>query len=106
MEPSGEAAHRAFVAKLLKNGVVIEKEKAPEKNTFAGKIFVLTGTLPTMSRDEAKKEILARGGKVASAVSKKTDYVVAGEEAGTKLADAQKLGVVVLNDDQFRMLLK
>jgi DNA ligase (NAD+) len=100
-----EKENRVFIAKLLKNGVVIEKEKAPEKNTLAGKLFVLTGTLPTMSRDEAKKEILARGGKVASAVSKKTDYVVAGEEAGTKLQDAQKLNVAILDEAQFYALL-
>ncbi len=74
--------------------------------TFAGKTFVLTGTLPTLTREEAKGLIEARGGKVAGSVSKKTDYVVAGAEAGSKLAKAQELGVAILDESGFRELLK
>jgi len=73
---------------------------------IAGKTFVLTGTLPTLTRDEAKDMIETLGGKVAGSVSKKTDYVVAGAEAGSKLDKAQALGVSILNETQFRELLK
>jgi DNA ligase (NAD+) len=72
---------------------------------LAGKTLVLTGTLPTLTRDAAKEMIEAAGGKVAGSVSKKTDYVVAGEEAGSKLAKAQELGVTVLDEAGLRDLL-
>jgi DNA ligase (NAD+) len=72
---------------------------------LAGKTLVLTGTLPTLSRDAAKEKIEAAGGKVAGSVSKKTDYVVAGEEAGSKLARAQELGVPVLDEAGLLALL-
>jgi DNA ligase (NAD+) len=71
---------------------------------FEGKTFVLTGTLPTLKREEAAARIEALGGKVSGSVSKKTDYVVAGEEAGSKLAKAQELGVPILNEAQFLKL--
>ena len=71
----------------------------------AGKTFVLTGTLPTLGRDEARDLIEKAGGKVSGSVSKKTDYVVAGEEAGSKLTKAQELGVPVLDEDGLRKLL-
>ncbi len=72
---------------------------------LAGKTVVLTGTLPTLSRDEAKEMLEAAGAKVAGSVSKKTDYVVAGAEAGTKLEKAQSLGVAVLDEEGLRQLL-
>jgi DNA ligase (NAD+) len=65
---------------------------------FAGKTFVLTGTLPTLKREEAAARIEALGGKVSGSVSKKTDYVVAGEDAGSKLEKAQKLGVKIIDE--------
>src|SRR5439155_22788538 len=68
---------------------------------FAGKIVVLTGTLAAMSRDDAKDRIEALGGKVTGSVSKKTDFVVAGAEAGSKLDRAKELGVTVLDEQQF-----
>jgi DNA ligase (NAD+) len=70
-----------------------------------GKTLVLTGTLPTLTRDAAKEKIEAAGGKVAGSVSKKTDYVVAGEEAGSKLAKAQELGVPILDEAGLLALL-
>ena len=66
---------------------------------------MITGTLPTLSRDDAKQLIEQAGGKVSSAVSKKTSYVVVGEDAGTKLAKAQELGVPVLTEDELRALI-
>ena len=73
---------------------------------FAGKTFVLTGTLPTYSRNEASTIIESFGGKTASSVSKKTDYVLAGEEAGSKLTKAQSLGITILSEDEFNELIK
>lgn len=75
-----------------------------QSNRFEGKTFVLTGTLPTMTRDEATAVILSHQGKVAGSVSKKTSYVVAGEEAGSKLDKAMELGVPVLSEEEFRKL--
>jgi DNA ligase (NAD+) len=72
---------------------------------LAGKTIVLTGTLPTLSRDEAKDLLEAAGAKVAGSVSKKTDYVIAGAEAGSKLDKARELGVTVLDEDGLRALL-
>jgi DNA ligase (NAD+) len=83
-----------------------EGEPAPAAGgALAGKTFVLTGTLPSLSRDEAKALIEAQGGKVAGSVSKKTSYVVAGEEAGSKLAKAQELGLDILDEVGLRELL-
>ncbi|MFC7299404.1 NAD-dependent DNA ligase LigA [Herminiimonas aquatilis] len=80
---------------------VVENKPKP----FAGKTFVLTGTLPTLSRDAAAEKIEAAGGKVAGSVSKKTSYVVAGAEAGSKLAKAEELGVTILDETAFLQLL-
>jgi DNA ligase (NAD+) len=72
---------------------------------IAGKTFVLTGTLPTLGRDEARDMIEKAGGKVSGSVSKNTHYVVAGEEAGSKLTKAQELGVAILDEAALRALL-
>ena len=89
-------------------GVRTELEKGATKNepqTFAGKIFVLTGTLPAMKRDEATALIEARGGRVTSSVSKKTDFLLAGAEPGSKLEKANQLGVKVIDENQFKKML-
>ena len=72
---------------------------------FEGKTFVFTGELADMSRDEAKKRIRALGGKVTTSVSKKTDYVVVGENPGSKYEKAQKLGITLLNEGEFTKLI-
>ena len=72
---------------------------------LSGKTFVITGTLPTMGRDEAKDLIEAAGGKVAGSVSKKTSYVVAGTEAGSKLDKARELGIAVIDETVLKELL-
>jgi len=72
---------------------------------FAGKQFVLTGKLETLTRDEARALIEARGGRVTSTVSKKTDYVIAGEDAGSKLDKARALGLVVIDEAALREML-
>ena len=72
---------------------------------FAGKTFVLTGTLPSMTREEASKSVEALGGHVSGSVSKKTDYVVAGSEAGSKLDKAKELGVKIIDEAEFKKML-
>jgi len=93
--------------RLTAAGVRTEMEQAsePVDETLAGKLFVLTGTLSGYNRDEARAAIEARGGRVTSSVSKKTDYVVAGEEAGSKLDRAKELGVSVIDEGAFKVML-
>ncbi len=94
-----------FIEKLQKNGVVVLKEDKKEKGKFSGLVFVLTGTLGNMSRELAKEKILNHGGKVSGSVSAKTSFVVAGVEAGSKLGNAQKLGVKILSEEEFLKML-
>ena len=101
--------HNIEVIEQMRAGGVSWPEGVPSavaNSPIAGKTFVLTGALPTLTRDEAKDMIEALGGKVAGSVSKKTDYVVAGAEAGAKLDRAQALGVSILDEAQFRELVK
>lgn len=88
-----------LISRLRDAGVKMTYDKqSAEDDRFSGRTFVLTGTLPTMKRDDAKKLIESYGGKVTGSVSKKTDYVVAGEEAGSKLTKAQELGIEILSE--------
>ncbi len=101
-----DADNRALLHKMSNGGVRLQLPVASTvAQTMTGMVFVLTGTLPTLGRDEAKQMIKDRGGKVSGSVSKKTNYVLAGEEAGSKLDDAKKLGVNVIDEAEFRKML-
>jgi DNA ligase (NAD+) len=104
-----DEGNRALCDRLRAAGVKTEAERmssAQADERFAGKQFVLTGTLASFTRDEARALIEARGGRVNSSVSKKTDYVVAGEAAGSKLDKAQSLGVTILDEEAFKAMLE
>ena len=101
-----EPRNRELVERLRKAGLKFEGERKKRGTKLAGKTFVLTGTLPNLSRDEAKKLIEDQGGKVSGSVSKKTDYVVAGSDAGSKLDKARDLKVAVIDEDGLRDLIK
>ncbi len=101
--------NRHLLDELEAKGVNITADRSNQPSAdgpFSGKTFVLTGTLSGMTRDEASERIRALGGAVTSSVSKKTDYVVAGEKAGSKLAKAEKLGVMILDEAAFVSLLE
>ncbi len=104
-----EPENLSLVESLRAGGVLFPDEEPPSNSTehpLAGKNVVITGTLSSMGRDEAKQRILALGAKSAGSVSKNTDYLVAGEKAGSKLTKATKLGVEVLSEEQFLQLLE
>jgi DNA ligase (NAD+) len=98
--------HVAIVDKWAAAGVrTADEVDASMPRTLAGLTIVVTGSLTSFSRDEAKEAIVSRGGRAAGSVSKKTDYVVVGENAGTKAEKAEQLGVSVLDEDGFRRLI-
>ncbi len=101
-----DEAVRALCDRLSAAGVMTSAKSEPRLSTLEGLTFVLTGTLPTMSRDEASAIIKKNGGKVSSSVSKKTSYVVAGEEAGSKLTKANELGVKVIDEETLLSMVK
>jgi DNA ligase (NAD+) len=93
-----EPHNREVIEQLLVSGMALSVEEKKVSVAVAGKTFVLTGTLPTLSRDEAKERLERAGAKVAGSVSKNTDYVVAGDDAGSKLTKAEELGVPVIDE--------
>ncbi len=97
---------RELIEKLKSLGVNMTGEETVKENRFDGKIFVLTGTLTAFKRSEASKIIESLGGKTSSSVSMKTDYVLAGEDAGSKLQKANELGVTVINEAEFAEMIK
>ncbi|MBE7012149.1 MAG: NAD-dependent DNA ligase LigA [Ruminococcaceae bacterium] len=101
-----EESNKELIGRLCEYGLKMEYESDAVSEIFAGKTFVLTGTLPTLKRSEAQKIIEENGGKVSGSVSKKTDFVVAGEEAGSKLKKAQDLGVSVISEDDLLKMIK
>jgi DNA ligase (NAD+) len=102
-----ELHNRQVIASMQQLGVMWQEHEGKKLSTgvLHGKVFVLTGTLPNLSRDDAKSLIEAAGGKVSGSVSKKTDYVVAGAEAGSKLESAQKLGIAVIDEAGLQALI-
>lgn len=97
---------KELIAKLKEAGVNMKSTNVVEDTRFSGMTFVLTGTLPTLKRAQASKIIESFGGKTSSSVSKKTTYVLAGEEAGSKLDKANKLGVKVISEEEFKEMIK
>ena len=101
-------ANQALLEKLHRLGVwprAVQSQPLPESQSLNGLTFVITGTLPVFSRDEARALIQERGGKVTDSVSKKTSYLILGENPGSKLEKAQQLGVDILNEEELRKLL-
>ena len=101
---SNQSQHQ--IARLREAGVSFESREEIADTRFAGKTFVLTGALSRHTRDEAKAIIEKYGGKAAGSVSKKTNYVVAGEAAGSKLTKARELGIPVLTEEEFEAMLE
>ena len=101
----GIAANRKLIERLREAGLTLSGEKKQRGTKLAGKTFVLTGTLAHFTRDEAKKMIEDAGGKVTGSVSKKTDYVVAGADAGSKLDKAKELGVSVIDEKEMEKII-
>ncbi|HEY6382699.1 MAG TPA: BRCT domain-containing protein, partial [Pseudolabrys sp.] len=100
----GESHNRGVVERLTKQVTILDAEKPKTNTAVAGKTVVFTGALEKMTREEAKAQAERLGAKTAGSVSRKTDYVVAGPGAGSKLADAKKLGVTVLTEDEWLKL--
>jgi DNA ligase (NAD+) len=98
--------NRALVHRLAELGLKMTAEKKQKSSQLEGLTFVLTGAFPTLSREEAKEKIEAAGGKVSGSVSKKTNYVMAGEDPGSKLAKAQELGIPIIDEAALKTLLE
>jgi len=100
-----DESNKKHIKRLLAAGIVLEKARPSHTTTVTGKSFVLTGALPSMKRSEAKELIIRSGGRLVSSVSGSTDYLVKGESPGSKLRDAETLGVKILEENQFLELL-
>ena len=95
-----------FINKLLKNGVEILKEEDKKGDKLFNKVFVITGTLPNLSREEAKKKIISEGGRVISSVSSKTDFLLMGNNPGSKHEEAKKLNIKIITEKELLNLLE
>jgi DNA ligase (NAD+) len=106
-ETLAEDRTRELIQRFRDHGLKMEEEgpAAPAEGPLVGKTLVLTGTLPNLTREDATQRVEAAGGKVTGSVSKKTDYVVAGADPGTKLTKAQELGTEILDEDGLLALL-
>jgi DNA ligase (NAD+) len=100
-----EKRNLKFIEKLIKVDVRIIEEKKPKQQPLKGKTFVLTGSLESLTREEAKEKIRFLGGKISESVSQKVDFVVIGKEPGSKFQIAKKLGIKTLSEKQFLQLL-
>jgi DNA ligase (NAD+) len=101
-----EKKHRKIIEKMLAAGVKIEYKPSPKKSDkLKGKTFVFTGALKSFTRDEAKRMVEVEGGRASSSVTKKTDYVVAGEDPGSKLDIAKSLGIEIISEEEFKRLI-
>lgn len=96
---------RNVIRRLQEKGVNMQYTSSVESDVLKGRTIVVTGTLPTLSRDEAEKLIRDNGGKASSSVSKKTSYVLAGEKAGSKLDKANSLGIPVITEEEFLKMI-
>ena len=105
-EHTRDTLHRLIDAGVSAEAPAVGASAEPVEGPLSGKTLVVTGTLPGFSRSEAEEAIRAAGGHAASSVSAKTDYLVAGDKAGSKLAKAEQLGVAVVDEDGFRSLLE
>jgi DNA ligase (NAD+) len=96
---------RRLIDRLRERGLTFEEPQSQSGDALKGQTVVITGTLPSLSREEASNLVEANGGRVASSVSKKTSFVLVGSDAGSKLAKAQELGVRIVNEDEFKQLI-
>ena len=106
----GDSNNQTLIKELKAIGFSLKESldsnyNSNQSNVFDGKSFVLTGTLDSLTRDQAKELIESAGGKVSSSISKKTDFLVSGEKAGSKLNKAQELGVKIINENELKLLL-
>jgi DNA ligase (NAD+) len=101
----GTSENRKIVGEIIARGVQILGEEVPEAGTLSGKVFVLTGTLETLTRDEARKLIEKAGGKVTGSVSRNTDCLVAGASPGSKVERAKALGVEIIDEETLMRLI-
>jgi DNA ligase (NAD+) len=99
-----EKKNRESIERLKKAGIKLIEPRAKEKGKLAGKNFVLTGTLKTLGRDEARNLVESLGGVTASSVSKKVDFVVVGEDPGSKFDKAKELGIKILSEEEFKKM--
>ena len=106
VEYFSEPEAKELIEKLRQYGLNFTEPVEETGQALAGKTIVVTGTLPTLKRKEAEALIEQHGGKATSSVSKKTDYVLAGEDAGSKLTKAQQLGIPILSEEEFRAMIQ